>query len=62
MRTSGPFTAVEQDGSVAGRDLRSHSPVVVWYSPDILARLKKNRATPALRRAPAPLLSNNGRV
>jgi hypothetical protein len=45
MRATGPFTAVEQDGGVAGHDFGTHSPVVVWYSPDMLAWLKKNRAT-----------------
>jgi hypothetical protein len=44
MRATGPFTTLERDGVVTGHDFGTHSPVVVWYSPDMLAWLEKNRA------------------
>lgn len=43
LRDTGPFTLVLQQNKWGGKDFGTHAPVIVWYSPEMLAWLKKNR-------------------
>ncbi|MFL6203242.1 MAG: cytochrome P460 family protein [Thermoanaerobaculia bacterium] len=43
VRDTGPFTATLQDGQWAGAYHGTHAPVVIWYSPEMLAWMKANR-------------------
>ena len=43
VRATGPFTARLVDGAWQGRDLGIHAPVVIWYSPEMLAWMRDNR-------------------
>ena len=52
VRDTGPFTATLQDGAWAGTYRGTHAPVVVWYSPEMVAWLEANR--PAAAHAPSP--------
>ncbi len=43
LRDTGPFTATLDGGAWSGRYFGTHAPVVVWYSPEMVAWLKVNR-------------------
>lgn len=51
VRDTGPFTATLQNGEWVGAYHGTHAPVVVWYSPEMLAWMKANR--PVETAAPA---------
>jgi hypothetical protein len=57
VRDSGPFTARLVDGKWVGTYAGTHSPLLIWYSPDMIAWLRANRpADPAKTPAkPAPI-------
>lgn len=52
LRDTGPFTATLASGAWSGRYFGTHAPVVVWYSPEMIAWLKSNRPNDG-RPAPA---------
>lgn len=57
MRDTGPFVATLANGKWTGTYHGTHAPVLVWYSPDMVAWLRTNHpadpaATPA---TPAPI-------
>src|SRR6185503_7245968 len=43
VRDTGPFTATFDGISWSGRPNGTHAPVVVWYSPEMIAWLHANR-------------------
>ena len=43
IRDTGPFTAVQDNGKWTGTFAGTHSPVLVWYSPDMIDWLHANR-------------------
>ncbi len=43
VRDAGPWIGTYQDGKWTGKYNGTHAPVLIWYSPDMLAWLKKNR-------------------
>jgi hypothetical protein len=43
VRDTGPFTAALADGKWTGTYRGTHAPVVVWYSPEMVAWLQANR-------------------
>ncbi|HBL30427.1 MAG TPA: hypothetical protein DD490_26630 [Acidobacteria bacterium] len=43
VRDTGPFTASLQDGRWTGTYHGTHAPVVIWYSPEMLAWMKMYR-------------------
>ncbi|MEX0697785.1 MAG: hypothetical protein WD099_09590 [Dongiaceae bacterium] len=51
VRDAGPFIASLRDGAWVGKDFGTHSPVVIWYSPEMAAWMKANR--PAIGEGPA---------
>jgi hypothetical protein len=57
VRDSGPFTARLVDGKWVGTYAGTHSPLLIWYSPDMIAWLRANRpADPAKTPVtPAPI-------
>jgi hypothetical protein len=57
VRDSGPFTTRLVDGKWVGVAAGTHSPLLIWYSPDMIAWLHANRpADPAKVPAkPAPI-------
>ena len=44
MRDTGPFIGMFHNGQWTGEYRGTHAPAVVWYSPDMIAWLKANRA------------------
>jgi hypothetical protein len=58
VRDSGPFTATLVDGKWVGVSGGTHSPLVIWYSPDMIAWLRANRPIDASNEParPAPVL------
>lgn len=57
VRDTGPFIATLADGQYTGTYYGTHAPVLIWYSPEMMAWLRANRpsdaaATPAV---PAPI-------
>ncbi len=58
MRDTGPFVGVFHNGKWTGAYHGTHAPAVVWYSPDMVAWLKANRAegdeTAPVSEAPVP--------
>jgi hypothetical protein len=44
VRDTGPFVANYVNGNWAGNYFGTHAPVLVWYSPEMFAWLKANRA------------------
>jgi len=50
VRDTGPFIATLGDGGWSGSYNGTHAPVLVWYSPEMIAWLRVNR--PAIRRRP----------
>ena len=57
VRDTGPFTATLQGGQWAGAYHGTHAPVVVWYSPEMVAWLHANRPSvgePPATAAPIP--------
>jgi hypothetical protein len=57
VRDSGPFTARLVNGKWVGTYAGTHSPLLIWYSPDMIEWLRANRpADPAKTPAnPAPI-------
>jgi len=57
VRDSGPFTATLVDGKWVGVSGGTHSPLVIWYSPDMIAWLRANRPIDASKEParPAPV-------
>ena len=57
IRDTGPYTARLVGGEWVGTYYGTHAPVIVWYSPDMFAWMRANRAEdPAARPAhPAPV-------
>ena len=57
VRDSGPFTATLVDGKWVGVCGGTHSPLVIWYSPDMIAWLRANRPIDASKEParPAPV-------
>jgi hypothetical protein len=47
LRNTGPYVATYRNGSWSGASLGTHSPVLVWYSPELYEWLKTNRADSA---------------
>ncbi len=43
VRDTGPFTATLQGGQWQGKPFGTHAPVVVWYSPEMLAWMRTHR-------------------
>ena len=43
LRDTGPFIATLSDGAWQGQDFGTHSPVVIWYSPEMAAWLRAYR-------------------
>ena len=54
VRDTGPFTATLQDGQWVGTYRGTHAPVVIWYSPEMLAWLKANRPVETAAGRPRP--------
>lgn len=57
VRDTGPFTATLVDGTWIGSEHGTHAPVVIWYSPEMLAWLEKYRsddADPTVEPPPVP--------
>ena len=44
VRDTGPFTAPSTDGRGSAATAALHAPVVIWYSPEMIAWLQANRA------------------
>ena len=57
VRDTGPFIATLANGQWSGSYFGTHSPLLIWYSPDMIAWLRANRpADPAKTPAkPAPI-------
>lgn len=57
VRDTGPFIATLADGKWSGLDFGTHAPVLVWYSPDLVAWLKANRPSDTSKTPahPAPI-------
>jgi len=43
VRDAGPFFATLDNGTRTGTDKATHMPVLIWYSPGMMAWLKKYR-------------------
>jgi len=43
VRDAGPFIATLSNGAWTGIDKGTHMPVLIWYSPEMVSWLKKNR-------------------
>ncbi len=43
VRDTGPFTARLDGGEWLGKDFGTHSPVVIWYSPEMAGWIRQNR-------------------
>ena len=58
VRDTGPWIGTFSNGAWSGKYFGTHSPVVIWYSPDFYAWLKANRhengAAPAAAEQPVP--------
>lgn len=54
VRDTGPFTATLVDGTWIGSEHGTHAPVVIWYSPEMLAWLEKYRSDDADPTVPPP--------
>jgi Cytochrome P460 len=55
VRDTGPYIATLGNGKWSGANYGTHAPVVIWYSPDMIAWLKTNRGeNPANPPAPIP--------
>ncbi len=48
LRDTGPYTATLENGSWVGAYHGTHAPVVVWYSPDMIAWMRRNRSSETL--------------
>jgi hypothetical protein len=56
MRDTGPFIGIFHNGKWTGEHHGTHAPAVVWYSPDMVEWLKKNRAEDGTRNStPTPV-------
>ncbi len=56
VRDAGPFTATLADGVWQGHEFGTHTPVMIWYSPEMVAWLRANRpATGAAPASPPPI-------
>ncbi len=44
VRDTGPYTARLEDGEWIGTDHGVHAPVVIWYSPEAIDWVRKNRS------------------
>ncbi len=56
VRDTGPWVGTYAGGQWSGRYFGTHAPVVIWYSPDMLAWLKKNRPeSGSAPKNPAPI-------
>ena len=57
VRDTGPFIATLANGKWSGAYYGTHSPVLIWYSPEMMAWLHANRPSdPAKAPAkPAPV-------
>jgi hypothetical protein len=57
VRDAGPFVAGLNNGTWSGTEQGTHMPVLIWYSPEMVAWLKKYRpaeGTPPARVPPVP--------
>ncbi|GAB6039573.1 hypothetical protein [Endothiovibrio diazotrophicus] len=57
VRDTGPYTAVRGSGEWSGNYHGTHSPVMIWYSPEMVEWLKTNRPAggePVAAPAPIP--------
>jgi hypothetical protein len=43
VRDTGPYIASLNEGQWTGHTFGTHAPVIVWYSPEMMAWLKANR-------------------
>jgi hypothetical protein len=46
IRDAGPWIGTFKDGKWSGKYYGTHVPVLIWYSPEMVAWLKANRPTP----------------
>jgi hypothetical protein len=54
VRDTGPYTNTFVDGAWEGKYYGTHAPVMIWYSPDFHAWLRKNRPADEGRRPATP--------
>ena len=54
VRDAGPFTATLVNGAWQGREFGTHTPVMIWYSPEMIAWLRANRPAVGTRPADPP--------
>jgi len=57
LRNTGPYIATYQNGKWSGASYGTHTPVIIWYSPDMYEWLKANRpetGAAAAEEAPVP--------
>jgi hypothetical protein len=54
VRDAGPFTATLTNGAWQGREFGTHTPVMIWYSPEMIAWLRANRPAVGARPANPP--------
>lgn len=54
VRDAGPFTAALADGAWQGKGFGTHTPVVIWYSPDMADWLVRHRSGETAGTNPPP--------
>jgi hypothetical protein len=54
VRDAGPFIATFAGGAWQGREFGTHTPVMIWYSPEMAGWLRTNRPTAGARPANPP--------
>lgn len=55
LRDTGPYIATLADGKWSGKYYGTHAPVHVWYSPEAMAWLRRNRPEEHAPADPAPM-------
>ncbi|HET7879459.1 MAG TPA: cytochrome P460 family protein [Acetobacteraceae bacterium] len=54
VRDTGPFIATLTNGKWSGEYYGTHAPVLVWYSPEMMAWLRTNRPSDPAKAPPQP--------
>ncbi len=60
VRDAGPFTATLADGAWQGKGFGTHTPVVIWYSPDMADWLVEHRSGETAGTEPAAAGAGRG--
>ena len=55
VRQAGPRIATLVNGAWQGKDLGTHAPVMIWYSPEMADWLRKNRSDEGEADRPPPV-------